>query len=352
VKEVEKTIEKVKEGEVNEEEVNATVTFKPIDKLLEYPGITKKLIERLKGGGFHTIESIAFSTKKALGKIYGVGEETINKILKIAHELTPMNFSNAFDVWELRKNMVIITTGSTALDKILEGGIECGYITEMFGEFGTGKTQLCHQLCVTCQLPFERGGGQGRALVIDTEGTFRPERCAEIALRYDLVPEDILRNIAYARAYNSDHQYQLVCDAAKMFAESRYALLIVDSATAHFRTDYVGRSELSERQGQLALFMRKLMGLAIEFGVAVVVTNQVVSNPSGNVMYGNDKTPIGGNIMAHASTTRLQFRKKGHNIICKVYDSPNLAQVEGEFQITKDGIQDPETDTTKKQEEE
>jgi len=210
--------------------------------------------------------------------------------------------------------MIYITTGAAQLDKILEGGIETGYITELFGEFGTGKTQLCHQLCVTCQLPFERGGGQGRALVIDTEGNFRPERCAEIAIRYELEPEDALRNITFARAYNVEHQLSLLCDAAKLFSEHRYALIIIDSATAHYRTDYVGRSELSERQQHLAQFMRKLMSLALEFGIAAVVTNQVVSNPqSGGGMYQTqDKTPIGGNIMAHASTTRLKFKKKGN----------------------------------------
>jgi len=248
--------------------------------------------------------------------------------------------------------MVQITTGSSQLDKILEGGIEAGYITELFGEFGTGKTQLCHQLCVTCQLPFERGGGQGRALVIDTEGNFRPERCAEIAVRYDLEPEDALRNITFARAFNSEHQFNLLSDAAKLFSENRYALIIVDSATAHYRTDYVGRSELSERQQHLAQFMRKLMSLALEFGVAAVVTNQVVSNPQGssNPYMAQEKTPIGGNIMAHASTTRLKFKKKGqYGWICKVYDSPNLGPVEGEFKITKLGIEDPDTTTEIKQ---
>jgi len=234
----------------------------------------------------------------------------VKKIIKIAHDLTPMKFSNAFDYMELRKRMIYISTGSSQIDNILEGGIECGYITELFGEFGTGKTQLCHHLCVTCQLPFETGGGLGRSLVIDTEGTFRPERCAEIAIRYKLVPEDCLRNISYARAYNSEHQLSLLNDAARMFSENRYSLIVVDSATAHYRTDYNGRGELSERQNHLAQFMRKLMQLALEFGVAVVVTNQVVSNPSGYGPMSGEKVPIGGNIMAHASTTRLQFKKK------------------------------------------
>jgi len=136
------------------------------------------------------------------------------------------------------------------------------------------RTQLCHQLCVTCQLPFDQGGGEGKALFIDTEGTFRPERLLAVAERYGLSGEDVLDNVAYARAYNSDHQNRLLDMASAMMSESRFALLIVDSATALYRTDYSGRGELAERQMKLAQFLRKLLRLADEFGVAVVITNQ------------------------------------------------------------------------------
>lgn len=145
-----------------------------------------------------------------------------------------------------RQDLIQISTGSKELDSLLDGGIETGSITELFGEFRTGKTQLCHQLCVTCQLPFNQGGGEGKALYIDTEGTFRPERCLAIAERYGLNGEDVLGtkltlfylhvdNIAYARAYNSDHQTKLLIQAATMMSESRFALMVVDSATALYR---------------------------------------------------------------------------------------------------------------------
>merc|ERR1719293_578867 len=176
--------------------------------------------------------------------------------------------------------MITLTTGSPKLDALLGGGVETGQITEIFGEFRCGKTQLCHTLCVTCQLPVDRGGGESKALYIDTEGTFRPERLKAIAERYELNVEDVLENVTYARAYNAEHQDKLLIEAAGVFCESRYALLVVDSATGLFRTDYTGRGELADRQQALNRYLRKLQRIADEHGVAVVITNQVMSDPS------------------------------------------------------------------------
>ena len=224
----------------------------------------------------------------------------------------------------------------------IEGGIETGSITELFGEFRTGKSQLCHMLSVTCQLPIDMGGAEGKCLYIDTEGTFRPERFVDIARRFSLNENHVLDNIAYARAYNSDHQTQLLVEAAAMMSESRYALLVVDSATALYRTDFCGRGELAARQMHLARFMRMLQRLADQFGVAVLITNQVVANVDASAMFSADtKKPIGGHIIAHASTTRLYLKKaKGENRVCRIYDSPNLPESEAQFSINTDGIGD------------
>lgn len=213
----------------------------------------------------------------------------------------------------------------------------------MFGEFRTGKSQLCHTLAVTCQLPLDLGGAEGKCLYIDTEGTFRPERLAQIAPRYGMSCEAVLDNVAFARAYNTDHQTQLLYQAAAMMSDTRYALLVIDSATALYRTDYSGRGELAARQMHLARFLRMLQRLADEFGIAVVITNQVVAQVDGSAgMFNADpKKPIGGNIMAHASTTRLSLRKsRGENRICKIYDSPMLAEGEATFAITEKGVDD------------
>jgi len=179
-------------------------------------------------------------------------------------------------------------------------------------------------------------------LYIDTEGTFRPQRLVPIAEKYGLNPADVLDNVSYARAYNSDHQTTLLTTAAAMMMEARYSLIVIDSATNLYRTDYTGRGQLADRQVHLAKFLRALMKLADEFGVAVVITNQVVAQVDGASMFQSDpKKPIGGNIMAHMTTTRLSLRKGRENQrVCKVYDSPCLPEAEATFTINEDGIGD------------
>jgi DNA repair protein RAD51 len=205
---------------------------------------------------------------------------------------------------------------------------------------------------VTCQLPTQQGGGEGKALYIDTEGTFRPQRLVPIAEKFGLAPTDVLENVCYARAYNTDHQTKLLIQASAMMAESRFSLVIVDSATALYRTDYSGRGELAARQAHLAKFLRQLMRLADEFGVAVVITNQVMATPDANPYGGDNKKPVGGNIIAHASTTRLSLRKGvGNTRICKVYDSPCLPERDAIFAIEDDGICDPPESKPKKADE-
>lgn len=218
-----------------------------------------------------------------------------------------------------------------------------GSITELFGESRSGKSQICHTLCVTAQMSKEQGGACGKVLYIDTENTFRPDRLVKIAERFGLDPENVLDNVICARAFNSDHQVKLLQEAAATMAADTYSLVIVDSATALFRTDYTGRGELSARQMSLAQFMRKLQKLADEFGVAVVITNQVVANVDGMATYGPSSKAIGGHIIAHASTTRLALKKTtGSGRTCKVFDSPCLPEADGKFQVTEEGIADIE----------
>ncbi|XP_013783490.1 DNA repair protein RAD51 homolog A isoform X2 [Limulus polyphemus] len=311
-------------------------------KKLEGNGISAMDIKKLEEKGFHTVESVAFAPKKELLCIKGISEAKADKILAEATKLVPMGFTTATEFHQKRSEIIQITTGSKELDKLLGGGIETGSITEIFGEFRTGKTQICHTLAVTCQLPIDHNGGEGKCLYIDTEGTFRPERLLAVSERYGLSGSDVLDNVAYARAYNTDHQTQLLIQAAAIMSESRYALLVVDSATALYRTDYSGRGELSARQMHLARFLRMLLRLADEYGVAVVITNQVVAQVDGAAIFSSDpKKPIGGNIIAHASTTRLYLRKgRAETRICKIYDSPCLPEAEAMFAINADGIGD------------
>lgn len=314
--------------------------YQKIDEL-ESQGISATDIKKLKAEGYYTVESVAYTPKKMLGNVKGITDTKVEKIQNAAFKLLGnMKFQSASTFFEARQSIVKLTTGSSKLDELLGGGIETGSITEIFGEFRTGKTQICHTLCVTCQFPVSAGGGEGCALYIDTEGTFRPERIVQICDRYGMDFNDVLDNISFARAYSSDHQMKLLSEAAQMMTESRYALVVVDSATALFRSEYTGRGELSTRQQQLGKFMRELLQLCDIFGVAVVITNQVVSDPGGMSFVPTVK-PIGGNIIAHASTTRIMLRKGSKNTrIAKIYDSPSLPESEQTFAITDSGIAD------------
>eukprot|EP00737_Agarophyton_chilense_P004286 gb/GEZJ01005316.1/.p1 GENE.gb/GEZJ01005316.1/~~gb/GEZJ01005316.1/.p1 ORF type:complete len:189 (+),score=29.95 gb/GEZJ01005316.1/:1628-2194(+) len=184
------------------------------------------------------------------------------------------------------------------------------------------------------------GGGNGRVAFIDTENTFRPERIIEICARFDLNSDDVLDNILVARAYTSEHQYELLDHVAARMASERFALLVVDSATALFRVDFTGRGELASRQQRLNQFMSSLTKIAEQFNVAVWITNQVMSTPDA-MAFAADKKPIGGHVMAHASTTRLALRKgRGEQRICKIFDSPMFAEAEATFAIGEGGICD------------
>ena len=294
---------------------------------LEQHGIAATDVKKLVGAGFYTVESVVYAPKKKLMEVKGISEQKADKIQLEAMKLVPTGFTTATEMHLKRSQIIQITTGSKELDKLVNGGFETGSITELFGEFRTGKSQLCHTIAVTCQLPIDNGGAEGKCLYIDTEG---------------LQGNDVLDNVAYARAYNSDHQLTLLTQAAAMMSESRYAVVVVDSATALYRTDYSGRGELSSRQMHLAQFLRTLLRLADEFGVAVVVTNQVVAQVDGSAMFQADpKKPIGGNIMAHASTTRISLRKgRGEQRVAKIYDSPCLPEGEATFAINADGVGD------------
>ncbi|KIL70899.1 hypothetical protein M378DRAFT_58155, partial [Amanita muscaria Koide BX008] len=309
---------------------------------LQEAGIQAHDIKKLTEAGFHTVESIAFTPKKNLVAIKGISDQKADKILTEAQKIVPLGFQSATEVHARRSELVHITTGPI---NICLGGIETGSITELFGEFRTGKSQICHTLAVTCQLPVSMGGGEGKCLYIDTEGTFRPVRLLAVAERYGLNGEEVLDNVAYARAYNADHQQTLLTMASALMSESRFCLLIVDSCTALYRTDFNGRGELSTRQNHLGRFLRTLQRLADEYGIAVVVTNQVMSTPdaAAGPYAGNEKKPIGGNIMAHATTTRLQLKKaRGNTRTCKIYDSPCLPEMETQFAILPSGVGDPE----------
>lgn len=336
-----KVIQEDEEEEVNQVQENET-EYHPVEILQEH-GINNSDIKKLVEAGYHSLESIFYNPDKTLLAVKGLSEAKVDKIKNICDNILNYKIKPSTVALQERNKLLRITSGSKELDTLLGGGFESNSITELFGEFRTGKTQICHTLCVTCQLPRSDGGGEGKAIYIDTEGTFRPEKLAPIAERFGLDPQETIENVYYARAYNSDHQMRLLLQVCALMCEQKFSLLIVDSATGLYRTDYTGRGELSNRQTSLGKFLRNLQKIADEHKIVVVVTNQVVATVDGNGFGGNDKKPIGGHIMAHACQTRLYLKKAlKQNRICKVYDSPSLPESEATYSITDRGIDDPQ----------
>ncbi|KAF6733733.1 Meiotic recombination protein DMC1/LIM15-like [Oryzias melastigma] len=211
-------------------------------------------------------------------------------------------------------------------------------------EFRTGKTQLSHTLCVTAQLPGEEGYSGGKVIFIDTENTFRPDRLRDIADRFNVDHNAVLDNVLYARAYTSEHQMELLDFVAAKFHEEGgvFKLLIIDSIMALFRVDFSGRGELAERQQKLAQMLSRLQKISEEYNVAVFVTNQMTADPGAGMTFQADpKKPIGGHILAHASTTRISLRKgRGEMRIAKIFDSPVMPENEATFAISAGGVTD------------
>lgn len=325
---------------VEEEEA---VTEKKYDLLEDLPGIGSVTAEKLKELGFHTIESLAMATARELESA-GIGEKKALKVISAARSSISVSFMRADELLKRRQNVLRLTTGSKALDKLLGGGLETQTITEFFGEYGSGKSQVCHQLCVNVQLPPEQGGLDGAALYVDTENTFRTERIVQMARHLGLELEKVVKNIIYAEAYTSDHQMFLVDNADEVIKENNVKLIIVDSLTSHFRSEYIGREMLAPRQQKLNKHMHKLIRLATAFNSVAVVTNQVMAKP--DVFFGNAVHPIGGHVVAHTSHTRTYLRKasRGPIRIARLISSPYLPEGEEIFKITEDGIQDVSED--------
>jgi len=324
-------------------DVNAEKSWRQqvLREISSLPGVGKTIALKLFDAGYVSIKLIAVTSPRVLAEETGIGERTAEKIVNVAREIIGLEFTTARDFLDKRKHVKHITTGSHSLDELLGGGIETQGITEFYGEYRTGKTQICHTLAVTVQLPEDKGGLGARALYVDTEGTFRPERIVPIAKRFGLDPDKVLENIIVARAFSTDHQMEIVRRAKKYIPLKNIGLIVVDSLTNHFRAEYVGIDTLAVRQQKLNIHIHDLQRIAFAFNVAVVVTNQVVTNPA--TFYGSPISAIGGHILAHNVTTRVSLRKgKGTKRIAKLEDSPYLPESEAVFEIGDDGIKDTE----------
>lgn len=314
--------------------------MKKIQSIEDLPGIGPATLEKLSSAGFSDLMSIAVATPGELIGVADISESTAKKVIAVARANMELNFESGDALLQKRMQAIRITSGSKELDMLLGGGFETGSITETYGQFGSGKSQIAHVLAVRAQMPLEEGGANGSVVFIDSEGTFRPERIVQIAEPLKLDVNEVLKKIKVARAYTSDHQMLLadkISDLIKTGDNVR--VVVIDSLTSHFRAEFIGRGTLAERQQKINKHMHTLMRLADKHNVLIYVTNQVMSRP--DMFFGDPTAAIGGNIVGHNSTYRIYLRKgKKGSRVAKMVDAPNLPENEASFMITEKGLID------------
>ncbi len=319
--------------------VDAQKVVKKAKELTDLPGIGEATAEKLKKSGYDEFDRIAASSPHELAEVAEIGVETAKKAIAAARDALEMGYESADRILERRKAIGRIDTGSKNLNDLLGGGVETQAITEAFGKFSSGKSQLGFQLAVSVQRPVEQGGLGGNCLFIDTESTFRPERVRQLAVAMGLDGDEALKNIFVAKAVNSDHQMILTEKAEELVKEKNIRVVVIDSLTSYFRAEYLGRGALGERQQKLNRHLHTLQKLANKFNIAVYVTNQVMDDPS--ILFGDPTKPIGGHVLAHLATYRLYFRKgKEEKRIARLVDSPSMPEGECVFRVCPDGVRD------------
>ena len=309
--------------------------------LEDLDGVGGKTAERLRDEGLTNLMEIAnMKAGELSGKVDGIGESAAESIVSSAMKKADVGgFETGTDRYEQRQEMEKISTNSDSFNELLDGGIETQSLTELYGEFGAGKTQIAHHLAVNVQRPEEEGGLGKGAIYIDTEDTFIPERIEQMAEAQGMDSEEVLDNIHVARALNSDHQMLLAEKAKQICENEEIGLIVVDSLMAHFRSEYVGRGELAKRQQKLNKHMSTLLKAANTYNVAVILTNQVMDNP--DQMFGDPTKAIGGNIVAHNCATIIYLRKgKKDTRVARLEDSPYLPEGEAVYSIEDEGIID------------
>jgi len=316
-----------------------TVPSKPPASLSEI-GVRPSVAEKLKKAGVTTTGVLAtMSAKQLADLVSGVGETIAKRLVNSARDYHGLGLKRATLVRAQHKSRKKISTGLKGLDGILDGGVETGVITEFYGAFKSGKTQLCHQLSILVQRP-ESEGGLGKACAwIDTEGTWYPGRPIAIAERFGMDPDKVLDNIYIARSYNSEEQMALTNEVLENIEELNIGLIIVDSLIAHFRGEYIGRGTLAVRQQTIGNYLELLQRPISIAQVAVVVTNQVSSSPDPYAVGGPEQA-TGGNIVSHATGHRINLRGKSQSVTAKIIDSPILKQDKCDFKITEGGLED------------
>lgn len=320
-------------------------------EIQDIEGIGPTTAKKLKDAGIVSVMDLAVASSDELAVDLNSSKDSAASFIMAAQKLLresnilEKEFVTADAALEKRKSMLRCSTGSTALDDLLLGGIETQAVTEFYGEFGSGKSQICHTLCATARQPIEQGGLDGSIIYIDTEGTFRPERIEQIARARGLDPSQILKSVAVCKIYNSSHLELIIKDLGKYINDFKAKMVIIDSIISLHRAEFAGRGTLADRQQRLNNMLHRLVRLTEIYNIAIVITNQVQSSP--DTFFGDPTKAAGGNVLGHASTYRIYLRKSGENRVAKMIDSPYHPYSETRFTVNERGTDDLEEQTRK-----
>lgn len=296
---------------------------------------------------YASLETLSKATPQEVSQTVGISIKVARNAVLSARTLLGIGPVTAMELLAEYRQKRYLSTSSQSLDEILGGGIATGSITEIAGEFSSGKTQLAFQLCINAQLSVDKGGLEGKVYFLDTEGTFSVKRILEIAVanpRSDTDPQEFLKNIFVARAFNADHQIELINDADNLLKKENVRLLVIDSIASHFRSEFHGKDQLAARQQKLMAHAERLQRYADSYDLAIVTTNQVLASMDKYLSGQGHHEPALGYAWGHRPQTRIFLRKqKGNARIARIIDSPELPEREGTFYITPKGIEDDET---------
>ena len=326
----------------------------------EIPNITSDMIDKLKKLNINSVYQLAVQNPIEFASEFKDTSMTVEsasalianarKIL-VGNRVLTNEFSTADEVLEKRNRLTRYAIGSEDFDDLLDGGFETQAITELVGEFGSGKSQICHTLCIATQQLIEDNqhndiknsnihSTAGNIIFIDSENTFRADRIHQIAEQRGLDPLPILEKIFHCKVYSSEHLESIVNDLGKSIEQYNAKLVIIDSIISLHRAEFSGRGTLADRQQRLGKMLNKLRRYADIYDIAVVITNQVVSYPDGAHPGFDSTKAAGGNIVAHGSTYRIFLRKSGMNRVATMFDSPSHPCEHIKFSISESGIQD------------
>src|ERR687892_2775162 len=326
---------------------NANEKMSAIDlEVQDIDGVGPTTAKKLKEAGIVSVMDLAVTSAEQLAVDINSSKDSAAAFIMAAQKLLresnilEKEFVTADFVLEKRKSMLRCSTGSKSLDELLLGGIETQAVTEFYGEFGSGKSQICHTLCAMAKQPISDGGLDGGVIYIDTEGTFRPERLQQIAESRGFIPLEVLKNVIVCKVYNSSLLELIIKNLGKYINEFNAKLIVIDSIISLHRAEFLGRGTLADRQQRLNSILHKLVRIAEIFNVAVVITNQVQTSP--DIFFGDPTKAAGGNVIGHTSTYRIYLRKSGENRIAKMIDSPYHPYSDIRFTVNERGVDDLE----------